>query len=65
MWTVVYMAQNRQSALSLQQLLEENNLIVKMRSLIEDETSSADCYEILVPEAEVQQALSLIIDSDF
>lgn len=64
MWTVVYMAQNEQSAFGVQQLLEKNDLIVKMRSL-KDEESVSDCYELLVPEAEVQQALSLIIDKDF
>ena len=65
MWTVVYMAQSRQTALALQQLLEKNNLIVKMRSLTAGEEPGLDCCEILVPEAEVQQALSLIIDGDF
>lgn len=64
MWTVVYMAQNAQNALGVQQLLEKNDLIVKMRSL-NDKESASDCYELLVPEAEVQQALSLIIDDDF
>ena len=65
MWTVVYMAQSIDVAESVRHLLEKNNLIVKMRSLRgEDETSSA-CCELLVPESEVQQALSLIIDANF
>lgn len=65
MWTVVYMAQSRETAELAQQLLENNNLIVKMRSVNSGDASSADCCELLVPEAEVQQALSLIVDADF
>ena len=65
MWTVVYMAQSKDVALSVQQLLEKNNLIVKMRSIRCEDESSCDCCELLVPEPEVQQALSLIIDANF
>lgn len=65
MWTVVYMAQSKETAELAQQLLENNNLIVKMRSLNGGDDSSSDCCELLVPESEVQQALSLIIDADF
>lgn len=65
MWTVVYMAQSRETAELARQLLENNNLIVKLRSLSGDDETSGDCCELLVPEAEVQQALSLIVDADF
>lgn len=65
MWTVVYMAQSKEIAESVQLLLEKNNLIVKMRSIRSEDESSSDCCELLVPEAEVQQALSLIIDANF
>lgn len=65
MWIVVYMAQSREIAESVQQLLEKNGLIVKIRSLRCEEESSSDCFELLVPESEVQQALSLIIDVNF
>ncbi len=59
------MAQSRETAESVQQLLEKNDLIVKMRSLSNEDDSSSDCCELLVPESEVQQALSLIIDANF
>ncbi len=65
MWTVVYMAQSAEIALSVQQLLEKNSIIVKMRSISGEDNTSCDCCELLVPESEVQQALSLIIDADF
>jgi len=64
MWTVVYMAQSRQIAENVRQLLEKNSLIVRIRSLNNEEASS-DCYELLVPESELQQALSIIIDANF
>jgi hypothetical protein len=64
MWTVVYIAQSRNIALSAQQLLESNGIISMLRFLC-DGAKSSGCYELLVPEAEVQQGLSLIIDKDF
>lgn len=65
MWTVVYMTQSRDIALSAQQLLESNGIIVMLRFLCSDGEDASGCYELLVPEAEVQQGLSLIIDKDF
>ena len=65
MWIVVYMAQSRETAERVQHMLEKHNLIVKMRSLNNGDASSFDCCELLVPESEVQQALSLIIDANF
>lgn len=65
MWTVVYMTQSRDIAMSAQQLLESNGIIVMLRFLCDGGDESSDCYELLVPEAEVQQGLSLIIDKDF
>lgn len=65
MWTVVYMAQSKEVAESVQHLLEKNDLIVKMRSIRGEDEGSSACCELLVPESEVQQALSLIIDANF
>ena len=65
MWTVVYMAQSREIAESIRLILEKNNLIVVMRSFNNEDEPSSNCYELMVPETEVQQALSYIIEADF
>ncbi len=65
MWTVVYMTPNRQIADNVQKILEKNTLITRMRSVKGDESRCGSYYELLVPESELQQALSLIIDANF
>ena len=64
MWTVVYLARSREVAEKLQQLLEQGGLLVKLRPL-NKESEEGGSYDVLVPESEVEQAHSLIIDSDF
>lgn len=70
MWTVVYMAQGKEMAIKIQQALEEEGVLVKVK-LIGKDAKCADakcddnCYEILVPAAEVEQAHNIIIDIEF
>lgn len=60
MWTEVYIAKNNELAQRLKELLNEHNIIVMLKAINkEDETTS---YEILVPGAEVEEALGIIID---
>ena len=61
MWTVMYITQNFAAAENVKTLLEQANILVKMRNTAEDESQS-DSFEILVPETEIQQAHSIIID---
>lgn len=64
MWTVVYMSHTGQNADNVRYMLEKSSMIVRVRTL-KDNSDNSDCYEVLVPESEVQQALSLIIDANF
>ena len=61
MWTVVYITQNFAAAEQIKQLLEQADILVKMRNTAEDETQT-DIFEILVPDTEIQQAHGIIID---
>lgn len=63
MWTVVYVTQNFVAAEKVKLLLEQANILVKMRNTAEDETQP-DTFEILVPDTEIQQAHGIIIDID-
>lgn len=65
MWTVVYMAQNKEMADRLQGFLEEGGLLVKLRPINKVVETEDNCYEILVPESEVEEAHSIIIDKGF
>lgn len=63
MWTVVYVAKNREVAEHLVKNLDANGLLTKTNVLGTDEKNTL--FEILVPESEVEKAHTLIIDLDF
>lgn len=65
MWTVVYIAKSREIAESLRSLLESAKLLVKIRPVCKQSDAENDSYDILVPESEVCQAHSIIIENDF
>ena len=62
MWTVVYVAQKSQEVLKIKGILDENNIISRVKkgeTLVEEEGS---CFEIMVPAAEIFQAQNLILE---
>lgn len=61
MWTAVFLAQDEQSAFELKNKMLTNNILIKIKPIINQE-SGVKCYEFYVPYAEVNQALELIID---
>lgn len=65
MWTVVYMAQSKEVVLKLQQVLEKEGLLVKIRPVSKNTENNDNYYEVLVPESEVEEAHSIIIDTGF
>ena len=64
MWTVVYMAQNKEDADSVGKVLEEKGLLIKVRTVGETDEEGELCYEILVPESEVNEAHEIIIENN-
>ena len=64
MWTVVYVAKNREVSEHLVKNLDANGLLTKTNVLGSDDNKNTS-YEILVPESEVEKAHTLIIDLDF
>lgn len=65
MWTVVYMAQNKEIVVKLQEILEKEGLLVKTRPISKNKNNNDNYYEVLVPESEVEEAHSIIIDTGF
>ena len=61
MWTSVYMAQNKAQAESMRSAIEAKNIIVMLRNIRVPDKAVEDCYELLVPVAEVEEALEVII----
>ena len=65
MWTVVYMAQSKEMVTRLQEILEKEGLLVKIRPISKNKENQDNYYEVLVPESEVEEAHSIIIDTGF
>lgn len=65
MWTVVYMARSREMAEKLKNALEQAALLVKIKPITSEISKSENCYEVLVPEAEVGEAHNIIIEIGF
>ena len=65
MWTVVYMAQSKEVAMKLQELLANEGILVKLRPISKNHENNDNYYEVLVPEAEVEEAHSVIIEKGY
>ncbi|WHH60468.1 hypothetical protein [Petroclostridium sp. X23] len=65
MWTVVYMAQSKDIVMKLQEILEKEGLLVKIRPISKNVENNDNYYEVLVPESEVEEAHSIIIETGF
>ena len=62
MWTTVYMSQNIDEARLMRTKLEAKQIITMLRSIAPGDIAGESCVEILVPGAELAQALDIIID---
>lgn len=65
MWTVVYMAQSKEIATKLEELLTTEGILVKLRPISKNHENTDNYFEVLVPEAEVEEAHSVIIEKGF
>lgn len=59
------MAQTREIAVKLQELLTEEGILVKIRPISKNHENRDNYFEVLVPEAEVEEAHSVIIEKGF
>ncbi len=62
MWTSVYMTQNIDNARDIRVKIESHAIPVKLHRITGVDGSGEDCYELLVPSAELNEALDIIID---
>ncbi|MCC8169707.1 MAG: hypothetical protein LIO59_05005 [Oscillospiraceae bacterium] len=62
MWTVVYVSQAEQKASELAKLLEKSKIISRVRHIKCD--ADDGCFEVLVPQTELDMAQDLIFETD-
>ncbi len=60
MWTVVYIAPNKEEAQELEKMLATEGFLVKLRALGLPQTGNNRSVEVLVPELEVDDAMEII-----
>jgi len=65
MWTVVYIAQSKDVATRLQDILIKEGLLVKIRPISKNSENEDNYFEVLVPEAEVSESHSIIIEKGY
>ena len=63
MWIVIFVTQSRETADTATALLREAGLVVKVRSLGTKTDSVYGCYEILLPESEVEEGHRVLIEN--
>ncbi len=61
MWTSVYMTQNIDTARAMRKRIEDSDILVMMRSIKLEDRVGEDCFELLIPGAEIKEALDIII----
>ena len=62
MWTSVYMTQDIDTARIVRSRIEERTIPVMLHRICSDDNANGnDCYELLVPQAELCEALEIII----
>ena len=63
MWLVVGMASSKKAAQEMQQALEGEGILVKLRNVSSKSKDGRDTYEILVLESEASQAREILLES--
>ena len=65
MWIVVFITQSRENANRVTEFLRKAGLIVKLRSTGTKANEDFGCYEILLPESEVEEGHRVLISNLF
>ncbi|MGB7606750.1 MAG: hypothetical protein WBL93_14865 [Lutisporaceae bacterium] len=62
MWAVVYLAKNKKLAEKISDLISQEGVLTKIESVGKSPNEEDSYYEILVPEGEVEEAHSILIE---
>ena len=65
MWIVIFITQNKETANQVMELLRKAGLIVKLRATGTKGDSLYGCFEILLPESEIEEGHKVLISNFF
>lgn len=63
MWTVIYVSKDNSLIEKLKYELELKNILVKVRNVSKNQDE--ECFEVMVPESEIDKAHDIIINIGF
>ena len=63
MWTVIYMATDRETALKVEEALKIEGILVNVKRVMESKRHGC-CIEVQVPESEAQEAQKVILEKN-
>ncbi|HQA60293.1 MAG: hypothetical protein WBJ82_00470 [Tepidanaerobacteraceae bacterium] len=63
MWTVIYMATDKDTAHKVVQAIKDEGFLVKTREVMKSKKHGC-CIEISVPESEAQEAQNVILEKN-
>ncbi|MCG0274805.1 MAG: hypothetical protein L5655_01405 [Thermosediminibacteraceae bacterium] len=63
MWTVVYMATDKENAEKVVNVLKQEGVLVKTKEVMRSKKRGC-CIEILVPESEAEEAHKIILENN-
>jgi len=65
MWKVVYMTQTKDIADHIHELLTGEGFLIKIKPVYKNVTDEENYYEILVPQTEVQEVHTILMENGF
>lgn len=65
MWKVVYMTQTKDIADHIHDLLAEEGFLIKIKPVYKNVSDQENYYEILVPQTEVQEVHTILMENGF
>lgn len=65
MWMVVYITKSERLAVAVEQYLMAEGFLVKRKPANNERASKDQYYEMLVPEAEAQEAIEVLTDKGY
>lgn len=63
LWTVIYMASDRETADRIEKAIKDEGILVKTREIMKSKRRCC-CIEIIVPESEAEEAQNIILEKN-
>ncbi|MDD4568563.1 MAG: hypothetical protein PHE70_00320 [Tepidanaerobacteraceae bacterium] len=63
MWTVIYMATDKETALRVEKAIKSEGFLVRTRQVMKSKRHGC-CIEVIVPESEAQEAQNVIFEKN-